>query len=201
MAEYVKLAIGDDVTFEVAEVNKVKRGQWPEYEWVAVDGRIITTPQQAMDRQFAKVKLAPASIAGMTVRIERAPNQEDERKSWWNLHLLHPADAKPKAPSRRVPSPYAGAPSKAQAEMAYSGPSAERPTSQDPEAPLAGDEASEGQPEAEDAMPEALARRCDAYFALVRSVAAFQATISTEHEAPFDLASINAMTFSIWNAR
>ncbi len=39
------------------------------------------------------------------------------------------------------------------------------------------------------------------YFALARRVAAFQSEIAKQYEAPFDLASINAMTFSIWNKR
>lgn len=188
MTEFVKLAIGEDVTFEVVRVTEIRSGKWPEYEWVAADGRTFTTPKAAMDRQFAKLKLSPSTVAGAVVRIERAPNQEDEKKSWWNLNLMAPADLRPKAPSRRLPSPPEA-------------PRNDRPTSQDPEAPLAGENGSEGEPESAHALPEALAKRCDAYFALVRSVAAFQATVSKEYEAPFDLASINAMTFSIWNAR
>lgn len=38
-----------------------------------------------------------------------------------------------------------------------------------------------------------------AYYALALRVAAFQKKVSHAYEAPFDLASINAMTFSIFN--
>ena len=48
---------------------------------------------------------------------------------------------------------------------------------------------------------ERLAEKTEAYFALARSVAAFQRELSTAHEAPFDMASVNAMTYSIWASR
>lgn len=110
MPDPTKLAIGEDVTFQVSAVRAVTTGKWPEYELHAADGHVMIAPKAALDRQFAKLKLAPTELAGHVVRLERAPNHEDAKKSWWNLHLCTPADLKPPAPPKRLVSPPADYP-------------------------------------------------------------------------------------------
>ena len=102
--EHTKLAIGEDATFTVSAVEEVKTGSWPDYILWAEQGASYIAPKGALDRQFAKIKLTPAQLVGHVVRLERAPNKEDAKKSWWNLSIVGKADLT-KAPSKRVPAP------------------------------------------------------------------------------------------------
>ena len=105
MPEITKLAIGDDVTFHVTVVEEVTTGKWPDYVLHAATGESYSAPKQALDRQFAKLKVTPASIVGHVVRLERAPNTEDATRSWWNLAIKGQADLKAAVPSKRLTSP------------------------------------------------------------------------------------------------
>lgn len=186
MSEFTKLAIGEDVTFQVQEVRIVKTGKWPEYEWLAVDQRTIVTPQAAMDRQFAKHKLSPVTIEGHVVRIERAPNQEDASKSWWNLHIMGKADLQKASPSRRIPPPSPEVPS--------SGPPAffaDVPLPEDPNELIEA---------AEQAVAQFEGKRGDmieSYLNLYDYVAQRLVKIGKANDFPVDGQSINAATATI----
>ena len=200
MSDYTKLAIGEEVTFQVQEVRAVKTGKWPEYEWLAVDQRTILTPQAAMDRQFAKLKLSPTTIEGYVVQIERAPNQEDAAKSWWNLHIMGQGDLAKPATKRLQPpakAPDTRSPGQKEFDAAVppeNGPPAHHAASGVPDSP-------DGDLLSADSLLAGASEKEQRYYALALRVAAFQKKVSTEYEAPFDLASINAMTFSIFNQR
>lgn len=181
---HIKLNIGQEVTLMVALVRQVKTGKYPEYElcgYIGDERVIVTGPQQALDRQWEKLGVKPADAKGRAFRLERAPNKEDAKKSWWNLYPATEADAQPKAPST-PPAHVAG------------------PAVGD----LPGDPASDWDdaPKAANGQPEGITGQTHsprevAYFALALRVAAFQAEVGKQHQCPFDLQSVNAMTFSI----
>ena len=199
MPEYTRLAIGQELTFRVQSVQEVKTGKWPEYEFGA-NGGFVAAPKAAMDRQFAKLGLTPTQLIGHVVKLERAAQEEDASKSWWNLYLMGDADLKAPAPSNRIPAPKvpdtrsAGQREFDAAVPPENGPPAHHAASGVPDSP-------DGDLLSADSLLAGASEKEQRYYALALRVAAFQKKVSTEYEAPFDLASINAMTFSIFNQR
>lgn len=186
--EHTKLAIGEDATFTVSAVEEVKTGSWPDYILWAEQGASYIAPKGALDRQFAKIKLTPAQLVGHVVRLERAPNKEDAKKSWWNLHIVGKADLT-KAPSKRLAGP-------ASPERPAAGPPAffdDVPLPESEDGPTINEQIGLADPAFEGASAKEIS-----YYALAERVAAFQAKLAKLYELPFDAASINAMTFSIW---
>lgn len=102
MPEYIKLAIGDAATFRVREISEANTGKWPDYNFHAVDGKVYTAPKAAMDRQFERAGVSIGQLVGSYITIERAPNESDPKKSWWNMRIASPADAKPAPPTKRL---------------------------------------------------------------------------------------------------
>ncbi len=187
--EHTKLAIGDDEIFEVVRVEEVKTGQWPDYVLHAAGGASFIAPKGALDRQFAKIKLTPAQLAGHVVRLERAPNKEDANKSWWNLHLLDHSALTPAAPAKRLTGPANEA----------SGPITAQSLKDDPQGT---GEATGGQ----ETEAEAIERKkhegrqvaAKRYLALWDVVAEHQVAKGKELEMPVDGMSVNAATATLW---
>jgi hypothetical protein len=106
MPEYIKLAIGADVTFTIMAVEVNTDGEWPDYHFVSTTDVIYTAPKSAIDRQLERLTLGLADLPGLTVNLERAKNEKDAKKSWWNLNVVSDAvaDESPAAPPLALPT-------------------------------------------------------------------------------------------------
>lgn len=194
MPDFVKLAIGETITFPVKTVTVDRAGKWPDYHLTAQDGRIIVAPQGALDRQLERLTMSPVELVGHYITIERAPNKEDAKKSWWNLSLANKSDANP-TPSKRIPSPPTAGQREFDAAVPPDSPATAMPTSQDPDAPLAGDLPAESTPDAKDAKRAVVV---DAYLALYDYMAAELVKCGRAHDFPVDSIGVNAAVATLW---
>lgn len=203
MANYKKLEIGESVVFTVKEVAVDKAGKWPDYAFTATDGVIYTAPKAAIDRQLERLTLSVIELPGKGISLERAPNKDDAKKSWWNLDLATPGELKPKAPS---PREQAGLKPHAESSGPHiPGLDPDDPGPTPPDAPTNPARAPGLLDAAKEAVAEAEASReaiRTAYAELRSKVAASQkATYGAKHEtAPWDAASVQAETATIWIA-
>lgn len=187
--EHTKLAIGDDEIFEVVRVEEVKTGQWPDYVLHAAGGASFIAPKGALDRQFAKIKLTPAQLAGHVVRLERAPNKEDANKSWWNLHLLDHSALTPGVPSKRIQSPASEG----------SGPITAESLKDDPQGTGEPARADESEAEAiERKKHEARQAAAAKYLDLWDTIAEHQAKKARDLDMPVDGTAVQATAATLW---
>ncbi len=199
MSDYVKLAIGESTTFKVKSVEVNREGKWPDYHFADADSaKIIVAPQAAMDRQLQRLTMSPVELSGHYITIERAPNKEDAKKSWWNLALANKSDVNA-PPSKRLTEATAKAPdsrSAGQREFDAAVPLEDEKLAHDRQIPLPDSE--DGAVTTAELLSANMERKFTEYTALMRKVAAVHAEIGAQYEAPFDLSSIQATTFSIW---
>ena len=197
MPEITKLAIGDDVTFHVTVVEEVTTGKWPDYVLHAATGESYSAPKQALDRQFAKLKVTPASIAGHVVRLERAPNTEDATRSWWNLAIKGQADLKAAVPSKRLTIPAKDSEPVITPQSLKDDPQGRGEAWEPPEEGPHADAETEREAieQRKHAARQAAAKR---YLALWDVVAAHQVAKGKELDMPVDGMSVNAATATLW---
>ncbi len=192
MPDYVKLPIGDHLTFQVKAVDTDKSGKWPDYHLTAMDGRIVVAPKAALDRQLERLTMTPIELVGHYVTIERAPNKEDAKKSWWNLSLANKTDATPAA-TKRLASPH-DTRSAGQKEF-----DAAVPPEGDVEA-VAGAAAAvvDEADAAKQQRDEAIRRVVVLYLGLWDKVAAHQVEYAKQHDFPVDGSSVNSAAATIF---
>jgi len=181
MADLLKLAIGDHITFRVDRVEIVRSGKWPEYHWHgrnAAGPVVVVTPQGAADRQLANnLKMTLAQVEGEVITIERAPNKDDATKSWWNLDLASAADLK-QSQSKRLAGPADGPPALHRESGVPNSPEGDDPA---PVAPLEGKRG----------------ELVEGYLSLYAYVAARLVQLGRDSDFPVDGTSINAATATI----
>ena len=187
MPDYVKLPIGDHLTFQVKAVDTDKSGKWPDYHLTAMDGRIVVAPKAALDRQLERLTMTPIELVGHYITIERAPNKEDAKKSWWNLSLANKGDAEPQ-PSKRLPPPP-DTRSAGQKEF-----DAAVPPDEEPEGHSVDTEAEAAKQQRDDAVRRVVAL----YLGLWDKVAAHQTEFAKAHDFPVDGSSVNSAAATIF---
>ena len=193
MSDITKIAIGEAVSFRVQTVTVDTAGKWPDYIFHAEDGRKFSAPKAAIDRQLEKrLNLSLGQLAGNPITIERAPNAEDAKKSWWNLSLAGESELRAGAPAKRMTQQEATAPVKGSFDAMMDDGDPGMPDPMTGERPLLD--------RIIDATGPVTDREAE-YLALAGRVAAFQDALGKQYEMPWDGASVNAMTFSIWNKR
>ena len=203
MPDYVKLPIGDRLTFQVKAVDTDTSGKWPDYHLTAMDGRIVVAPKAALDRQLERLTMTPIELVGHYITIERAPNKEDAKKSWWNLSLANKEEATAK-PSKRPTE--AQATTKApdtrtagQREFDAAVPNEDGPPAHHRDIPLP--ESEEELVASADAAKEAFAAKREAYIAgylaLYDRVALYLCDLGRANDFPVDATGINAATATI----
>ena len=162
---------------------------------------MLYIPEDACRRQFSRMTMEPENAQGLTIRVSRAPNTQDSTKPYWNIEAADPGRPKaatpatPAPPSKRVQCPV---PPVSGAEPADDF-GADLPP--DPGGIL-DDEAAAAFAGAEAGSVVAIGRIVRLYFWLYARVRAEQARLAGLQDAdgmPFDAASVNAETFSIWN--
>lgn len=206
---------GDEVTMLVRSVETVastaKAGTFRyQIDGTRPDGQsertYLNTP--VVDRELKRMHFTDAKqLIGDTWRFYRvaAPNNTPAA-GYLNIEPgSAPTQGKPsvRAAAGITPPPALNAPllnALEAFEAAGTPPSHHRdvPLPEAPDEPYA---APEGQHKPLPGLASILAERASNYFDLAERVAIFQAQVGRTHECPFDLASINAMTFSIWNSR
>lgn len=99
--ERIKLTdAGSEVVFKVAKVDVNETGKWPDYDFHAEDGRIVSMPKTAADRQATRGKFAVMKLAGAWVKVSRSDEPGDNGKLFWNLGIV-PAP-KTDTPTKRL---------------------------------------------------------------------------------------------------
>ena len=153
---------------------------------------MVYIPEDACRRQFTRMKMEPEDAQGLTIRVSRAPNSSDPTRPYWNIGAADPEKPGVATPSRRVQSPILPVSGADPADDF----GADLPP--DPE----DDEAAAAFAGAEVGSVVEIRRIVRLYFWLYARVRAEQARLAGLQDAdgmPFDAASVNAETFSIWN--
>lgn len=195
---------GDTYTGEVRDCTEVAGNFGQQVKLEFTNGDVLFMPADSANRQLLRcgfdggnnVQTGEAmadyeAVAGNWLTISRDPNNRKGAKPYWGIRVADGAEkAAPKPQSRRA---AAGLPANSHEAQRVPPPSDDDFGGMMDDGPDPSDLLERGK--------SVGMGREDAYFALARKVAAFQAELAREHETGFDLASINAMTFSIFNQR
>lgn len=185
---------GDEVTLTVKAVARIESTAKAGTFRYQIDGTMpsgkeervyLNTPVVDREIEHKNYGADATALIGDTYRFYRveAPNNTPAA-GYLNIDIATKGDAKPE--SKRLTGPNTDTRTAGQREF-----DAAVPPEGAPDAPASLTTAQVAQ--------QRLDANVEVYFALARKVAAFQAELSAAHEAPFDCASINSMTFSIWN--
>ena len=188
MSERIKLSEpGTErvLTVRTVTVETIENTEYAKFDDGAVE---LLVPMSSVTRQLERLDaVALTDTKGMTIKFSRSEKLSKYGKPFWNLDVANASDAKAPAPSKRLAPPVKGS---VDAMMDDGDPGMPDPMTG--ERPLL------------DRIIEATGPVTDReaeYLALAGRVAAFQDALGKQYEMPWDGASVNAMTFSIWNKR
>jgi hypothetical protein len=209
-------AEGDAVTMHVAKCEVVEGQFGEQVKFTDTRGDALFLPRASADRQLARIGFADqemvlyGDVDGNTLAFVRAHNDKMPAKPFWNIERITPEDA--------ATRPSLAAQAKAEAERVRKakGLPADNemnigklpfddeippPTDDDmpPSNPIYDDE--DGLPPVK--QPEKMGHptKETAYFALAERVLAWQVKHGKTHGVEVTMASVNAMTFSIYGLR
>lgn len=206
---------GSSLTMHCAKCEVVQGNYDEQVKFTDTRGDQLFLPRKSADRQLFRCGFgtedAPgeynihySEVDGTTLVFSRDPNAKMPTKPFWGIRKIADNDA-PRAPLTERAKAEAERVRKAKGlppeEDGNLGPHIpgldDAPPPSDEDYPYDDD----GLPPVKAATAPQSQSKAEQYFALARQVADFQAEIGNAKECPFDLASINAMTFSIWNSR
>ena len=103
---YIKLTEpGSSAVITVVKVTENLSGSWPDWEFHAANGDILSMPKKAAERQLERLKVAGATdLVGATIKMSRSDKPGANAKLFWNLDLVSGAAASAAA-SKRIPPP------------------------------------------------------------------------------------------------
>ena len=199
---------GDEAYLQITECEVVAGQFGQQVKFTADNGDILFLPKDSADRQLTRLGFTDASngevihadVANSLLRFSRTPNPKPGARPYWDISVANRGDAKAAGvPSKRLTQSEASKPAAAPRKAATGSFDAMM------------DDGDPGMPDPMTGERPLLDRIIDAtgpvtdreaeYLALAGRVAAFQDALGKQYEMPWDGASVNAMTFSIWNKR
>jgi hypothetical protein len=100
MPEYIKLTEpGSSHTFVCKTVTVSTTGKWPDLNFLAETGEIVTAPKNALDRELPKMKLTDwQQVIGMALTVSRSVKLGANGKPFWDCALAAGGYARPEPP-------------------------------------------------------------------------------------------------------